>query len=167
MTLTIDTWLTSVAPQEDSAHLLYWSAEVDDSRVRFLIPVVTYLPGTNSPVDSPADFVSYLHSQPGFQLRDEASTEVGGRPATLMTATSQPGPAGGYYDGSLGCVSRNAAIDDPVGCFGLQPERELRLAVVDLGDETLLAWARIDRDSPDAPELYRNFEALLTSVHFR
>jgi hypothetical protein len=167
MTLTVDTWLTSVTPQEDSAHLVYWSATVDDSRVRFLVPVVTYVPGTTSPTDPPADFVSYLHSQPNFQVKDEASTEVDGRPATLMTATSQPGAAEGYYDGSLGCVSTDAELDDPVGCFGLQPDREVRLAVINLGDETLLAWARIEKNSPDAPELYRNFETMLTSIHFR
>ena len=167
MTLTVDTWLTSVTPQEDSAHLVYWSAEVDDSRVRFLVPVVTYVPGTNTPTDPPADFVSYIHSQPNFQVRDEVSTEVDGRPGTLMTATSQPGPEEGYYDGSLGCVSTDAEIDDPVGCFGLQPDREVRLAVINLGDETLLAWARISKNSPDAPELYENFETMLTSVHFR
>jgi hypothetical protein len=167
LTLTVDTWLTSVTPQEDSAHLVYWSAEVDDARVRFLVPVVTYVPGTTSPTDPPADFVSYLHSQPDFQLKDEASTEVDGRPATLVTATSQPGAAEGYYDGSLGCVSTDAELDDPVGCFGIQPDREVRLAVIDLGGETLLAWARIGKDSPDAPELYENFETMLASTHFR
>ncbi|PRY36048.1 hypothetical protein LY71_1269 [Geodermatophilus tzadiensis] len=167
LTLEVDTWLTSVTPEEDSAHLVYWSAAVDDSRVRFLVPVVTYVPGTGSPTDPPADFVSYLHSQPDFQLEDEAGTEVDGRPATVMTATSQPGRAEGYYDGSLGCVSSDAEIDDPVGCFGLQPDRELRLAVIDLGDETLLAWARIAKDSPDAPELFEHFETMLSSIRFR
>jgi hypothetical protein len=167
MTVTVDTWLTTAAPQDDSPHLLYWAAKVDDSRVRFLVPVVTYAPGTDQQIDPPADFVAYLHSQPNFQLKDETSTVVDGRPATLMTATSAPAPAQGYYDGSLGCVSREAALDDPVGCFGVQPDIELRLAVIDLGDETLLAWARIERDSPDAPELYQDFETMLASVHFR
>ncbi len=167
LTLTVDTWLTSVTPEEDSAHLVYWTADVDDARVRFLLPVVTYAPGTTTPTDPPADFVSYLHSQPDFQLEDEASTEVDGRPATLVTATSQPGAAQGYYDGSLGCVSTDAALDDPVGCFGIQPDREVRLAVIDLGDQTLLAWARIGRDSPDAPALFEDFETMLASTHFR
>ena len=167
LTLTVDTWLTSVTPQEDSTHLVYWATKVDDARVRFLVPVVTYVPGTTSPTDPPADFVSYLHSQPNFQVKDEASTEVDGRPATLMTATSQPGPAEGYYDGSLGCVSTDAELDDPVGCFGLQPDLQVRLAVIHLGDETLLAWARIEKNSPDAPELYKNFETMLASIHFR
>jgi hypothetical protein len=30
MTVTVDIWLTTVTPQDDSAHLIYWSAKVDD-----------------------------------------------------------------------------------------------------------------------------------------
>ena len=48
-------------------------------------------------------------------------------------------------------------------CFGLQPEVTLRIAVIDVGDETLLVWVR---DIRGAPAEYATFDAMLASIRF-
>ncbi len=51
------------------------------------------------------------------------------------------------------------------GCLGPQPGYSLRLAVIDVGDTTLLAWAKIG-SMPDK-EFFAMFERMLQSVRFR
>jgi hypothetical protein len=151
-------------PAIDSPNLLSFDAATgDEEKVRFLVPTVTYVPGSSTPEEPPADFLAYLHAQVpnGLRLSEETSTVVGGRPATLLTGTSEPG---GSYDGSLGCQTPDT---DPGECFGVQPEFALRLAVVPLDSgDTLLIWARRYSDHDD-PENVRAFEAMLQTVRFR
>ena len=152
-------------PTIDSPNLLSFDAEEgDELKVRFLVPTVTYAPGTTSPVPVPTDFVTYLHQQAsnGLVLTEETKTETDGRSTTVLTATSEPG---GSYDGSLGCQSPDTA---PADCFGVQPEYVLRLAVVsqDPGEPPLLVWAR-HYAGHDVPEFFEAFEAMLQSVRFR
>ena len=53
-------------------------------------------------------------------------------------------------------------------CFGLQPENTLRMAVIDVGDRTLLAWLRHDNGTDtDAAAEFAAFEEMLASVSFR
>jgi hypothetical protein len=163
LTVTVDPRLDP-HPTIDSPHLLSFDAATgDEEKVRFLVPTVTYVPGSPTPGEPPADFLAYLHAQVpnGFRLTEETSTVVGGRPATLLTGTSEPG---GSYDGSLGCQTPDT---DPAECFGVQPEFALRLAVVPLDSgDTLLIWARRYADHDD-PEYVRAFEAMLQTVRFR
>lgn len=64
--------------------------------------------------------------------------------------------------GSLGCAERVSNKHEN-SCFGLQPDYYLQLAVIDVGDSTLLAWARTGIDNPD--EAFRAmFERMLTTV---
>ena len=87
---------------------------------------------------------------------------VDGHPATLMSATTTTGP--GLLNGSLGCPAVGA--DQAEGCFGVQPDLSLRIAVIPVGNSTLLAWARTSRASPDAA-FVAMFETMLKSVRFR
>ena len=89
---------------------------------------------------------------------------VGGRPATLVDVTTGESNPEGFLDGSLGCPERGA--DRAEGCFGPQPDLLLRLAVVEAGDATLLAWARMNKDDPDQA-FAAMFERMLTTVQFR
>jgi hypothetical protein len=168
LTVTVDAVLKS-PPNPDSRNLLSWDAVASDiNRVRFLVPVVVYRPGNSSPEKPPKDYLTYIQ---GFtKVRAEISnvvkTTVDGHSATLMTLTWNTDVAHpqGYYDGALGCPTADAAQDE--GCFGPQPDIFQRLAVVDMGDTTLLAWARIDRANPDQ-SFAAMFERMLTTVRFR
>jgi hypothetical protein len=168
LTVSVGSELDGPSPAADTAHLLYWNGTAGGTKVRFLVPAVTYPPGTAQPMPPPEDFSAYLHAeeQHGLELTDETTRTVGGRPATVLTASAQDA-AEGFYDGSLGCVAAETSPDDPDGCFGTQPDLHLRLAVVDLGDTTLLAWARTDAGDPDAATFYAEFERMLDSVRFR
>jgi hypothetical protein len=79
----------------------------------------------------------------------------------MDTTTYEPE---GFLSGLLGCIERvSDKHKDP--CYGLQPGFFARLAVIDVGETTLLAWAR----SPTAPdkEFFAMFERMLQSVRFR
>ena len=69
----------------------------------------------------------------------------------------------GFLDGTLGCPE--AGADQFDGCFGPQPDLLLRLAIVDVGDQTLLAWARTPKGAPDEA-FVEMFEQMLTTVQF-
>ena len=66
--------------------------------------------------------------------------------------------------GSLGCPKVGA--DPSEGCFGFQPELSLRIAVIPVGNSTLLAWARTSNPNPDKA-FFAMFETMLNSVRFR
>jgi hypothetical protein len=86
---------------------------------------------------------------------------VDGHPATLMSATSTNDS--GLLDGSLGCPKVGA--DQGEGCFGFQPDLSLRIAVIPVGNSTLLAWARTSNPNPDEA-FFAMFETMLNSVRF-
>jgi hypothetical protein len=168
LTVRVDDLLDS-PPDPDSANLLSWEAAAPDSddAVRFLVPVEVYRPGSATPEPPPADFVGFLTGLAAdtAEILDLSSTTVDGRPAMLMSLSrfedaSRPS---GYLDGTLGCPVRGA--DQFEGCFGPQPDLLLRLAVIDLGDETLLAWARVPKDDPDE-DFIEMFERMLATVRF-
>ena len=73
-----------------------------------------------------------------------------------MTATTQSS-----LDGSVGCQEEGMFAAD---CFGLQPDRTIRLAVIDTDAGPLLIWVR-DVRGVDAE--YESFDAMLNSLHFR
>jgi hypothetical protein len=168
LTVTVDPALKS-PPNPDSRNLLSWdAAAADDEKVRFLVPVVVYRPGSSHAIAPPKDYLGYLQSQTKDRVvfRNVTKTTVDGYPATLLIATSttdQSHPQG-HMDGSLGCPARDAAQDE--GCFGIQPDLRVRLAVVNVRGTTLLAWARTDKTNPDE-EFFRKFERMITSVRFR
>ena len=167
LTVTVDAGLKS-PPNPDSPNLLSWDAAAsDENKVRFLVPVELYRPGTSTPVAPPKDYLTYLQGQAkdGAELSKVTKTTVDGHPATLMnlTSTVDASHPDGFLDGSLGCPERGA--DQAEGCFGPQPDLLLRLAVVDVGETTLLAWARMNKDNPD-PAFAAMFEQMLSSVRF-
>jgi hypothetical protein len=81
-----------------------------------------------------------------------------------VTRTIDASHPEGFLDGSLGCPKRGA--DRAEGCFGSQTDLLLRLAVIDVGQTTLLAWARMNKDNPDQA-FVGMFERMLATVRFR
>jgi hypothetical protein len=160
-TVTVGASLKS-PPHLDSRNLLFWdAADGSDSKVRFLVPVNLYRPGSPAPQAPPKDYLAYLRglTSQGAKLSDVTTVTVDGHPATLMSATSATD------QGSLGCAKAGA---DPAGegCFGVQPDLILRIAVIPVGNSTLLAWARTNKTFPD-PGFLAKFETMLKSVRFR
>jgi hypothetical protein len=168
LTVVVDPVLKS-PPSPDSHNLLSWDAAAsDDNKVRFLVPVELYRPGSSTPEAPPADYLTYLRgfTQANAEISDEGTTTVDGRPATLLNLTWDPdaGHPEGYFDGALGCPA--ASAEQAEGGYGPQPDLMLRLAVVDVGDTTLLAWARMSRYDLDQ-SFAAMFERMLATVQFR
>ncbi len=139
LTVTVDPALAS--PPADSPNLLSWdaaAADADGQAVRFLVPVELYPPGSLAPEAPPEDFVAYLQGPVGerAQISDVTETTIDDRPATLMTLTNDDRPESDLH-GALGCPEPGA--DQGEGCFGVQPDLILRVAVVDVDGTTLLA----------------------------
>jgi hypothetical protein len=110
---------------------------------------------------TPKDYAKYVLSlgQRGAKITDIVNTKVDGRPATLMTLTNDGGP----QSGSLGCPEHgNDQVEE---CFGIQPEYELRLAVMNSGPP-LVIWARTPSEHPD-PGFFTSFEQMLDTVRFQ
>ena len=150
------------APTDDTPGLLSWTATVvDNNRVRFLIPAEVYPPDATRPIPPPADFLGYINALAGKGaiFSDMTTTTIDGMPATLLTAKTSRS-----LDGSLGCPTTGAEQGE--GCFGLQPEFALRLAVMDVGGKPLLVWARSDANIPDK-EFLAAFEDMLKAVDFQ
>jgi hypothetical protein len=163
LTVTVDAALKS-PPTVDSSHFLTWDAsESQVDAVRFLVPVVVFGAGKETPQAPPKDYLKYLMAQAkgGAVFSNVTKITVDGRPATLMDATTS-GPEG-FLSGLLGCPERRS--NKHARCLGLQPGYSLRLAVIDVGDTTLLAWAKVG-SMPDK-EFFAMFERMLQSVRFR
>ena len=159
-TVVVDSLLRS-QPDVDSANLLSWRAAGSaDEAVRFLVPVEVYAPASSSPQPPPPDYLAYLRGQAarGAEFSSELAITVDGHPGTILTATTQDA-----LDGSLGCPIGGADRAD--GCFGLQPDLSLRIAVIEIGGTTLVAWARTGRADPDV-EFVAMFERMLASLQF-
>ena len=165
LTVTVDSSLKS-PPDPDSRNLLSWDAAHDSSaKVRFLVPVTLYRPGSSAPEAPPKDYLAYLQELTiyGVKYSDVTKITVDGHPATLMSVTSTNDS--GLLNGSTGCPT--ASADQSAGCFGFQLGRSIRIAVIPVGNSTLLAWARTSKDSPDTAAFFAMFERMLNSVRFR
>jgi hypothetical protein len=162
LTVTVDPALKS-PPIRDSSHFLTWLASESQNAVRFLMPVVVFPAGKETPQAPPEEYLKYLMAQAkgGAVFSNVTKTMVDGHPATLMDATTN-GPEG-FLSGLLGCPER--VSNKHKDCFGLQPGYVLRLAVIDVGDTTLLTWAT----APGArdEEFFAMYERMLQSVRFR
>ena len=156
----VPTWLPTT-PTTDESNFVTWEIPTSDRAVRFMIPVSVFVPGAAVATTPPRNYLAYLMGQTaaGGHFTDVSHVTVGGKPATLMTATSTAS-----VDGSIGCQRPNMAAGD---CFGLQPDLALRIAVVDLGTSTFLAWARANATSADNAAEFTDFEAMLRSLQFR
>jgi hypothetical protein len=167
LTITADASLKS-PPHLDSRNLLFWDAANSSyNKVRFLVPTKLYRPGSFISEAPPKDYLKYLQglTSHGVKLSNVVKITVDGHPATLMTATSSAaGYPQGFFDGTLGCP--NTGADQAEGCYGIQPEIVARLAVIPVGDTTLLAWARTSKAHPDEA-FFAMFERMLNSVRFR
>jgi hypothetical protein len=163
LTVTVDPALKS-PPNPDSRNLLSWDAAASEgNKVRFLVPVVVFRGGKETPQAPPKEYLKFLMAQAkdGAVFSNVTKTTVDGHPATLMDAIGTAPE--GFFSGVLGCPKR--VSNKHSGCLGLQPSYFLRLAVIDVGDTTLLAWAR-SQSVPDK-EFFAMFERMLQSVRFR
>jgi hypothetical protein len=164
LTVTVGTSLKK-PPNPDSRNLLSWdAADGSSGRVRFVVPVSLYRPGSVIPEAPPKDYLAYLQglaSQRIIKLSDVTKITVDGHPATLMsyTLTADHG-----FDGAIGCPT--AGADQSEGCYGPQPEFIARIAVIPVGNSTLLAWARTSKAFPNRA-FVAMFETMLNSVRFR
>ena len=151
------TWLAP-EPAVVRPEIVTWQAP--DLAVRFLVPVSVHPADGREETAAPPDYLGYLLDQAayGARFRDQAETEVDGRPAVLVTATADR-----RLPGVVGCPEAGSRAAD---CFGLRPERRLRLAVVDVAGTTLLIWLRHD-GGDDFDEQSRRFEEMLATVRFR
>jgi hypothetical protein len=156
------TWQPT-APSVDESNFVTWVSPDDTRAVRFMVPVNVYPPGGTGTTPPPRDYLAYLLAQTdhGAQFADVTEAHVGGRPATIVTAT-----VGSGLSGSIGCPKAGMSADD---CFGLQPELVLRIAVIDFADKTLLIWLRLPRAWPvnKMTTEIKSFENMLTSIRFR
>jgi hypothetical protein len=161
LTVTVGSLLKSL-PTTDEPNLLSWDATSSaNEKVWFLIPVEVHSPGSSRPQASPRHYIEYLQGLAGLGavFSDMTTIRVGSYVATVMTATTSRS-----MDGSLGCPVKGA--DPSTGCFGIQPEFSLRIAVIEMSPETtFVAWARTRADAPDAA-FDAMFEAMLASVRF-
>jgi hypothetical protein len=135
--------------------------------IRFLLPEAVYRPGGGgAPEKPPGTYEGYLaylreHSRHHATWRDERSISVDGRSATLLIGTSDK-----PLDGSLGCITAEANLHED--CYGLQPEYELRVAVIDAPGRPLLAWSTINTTRPqDRKVAFPRFEGMLRTLEFR
>ena len=148
-------------PTDEQPNFVTWAAPGAPA-VRFLVPVSVYPAGSNRTADTPEDYLTYLLSQShhGAHFTDQTETTVGDQPATLLTATSDDS-----LDGSLGCPAADTAAPD---CFGLQPDLALRIAVLQVRENTLLIWLRTDQglNETDKKNKIQSFEDMLHSVRF-
>jgi hypothetical protein len=167
LTITVDASLKS-PPHLDSRNLLFWDAANSSyNKVRFLMPTKLYRPGSFISEAPPKDYLKYLQglTSHGVKLSHVVKITVDGHPATLMTATSTvAGYPQGFFDGTLGCPT--AGADQGEACYGIQPDIVARLAVIPVGNTTLLAWARTSKANPDEA-FFAMFEEMLNSVRFR
>jgi hypothetical protein len=158
--LVVPPWLFA-EPTEDSAHFVTFAAPDESLAIRILLPVLVYQPGQAGTTPPPDDYVSYLMSQAEFgaEFSDRVDTTVDGHPATLVWAsTSSP------LDGSLGCPDEGIEADS---CFGIQPDRLVRLAVITTDAGPLLIWLRTNaEDNPDTVADAKLFDDLLATVKF-
>jgi hypothetical protein len=158
---SVPPWLP-VRPTEDTPHFLTWEQQGLPA-IRFMVPVVVFQPGKTTPSSVPHDYSSYLLGQArnGARFGDQAEITVGGRAATIVTATTPV-----ELDGSLGCPEQHD--DAGKGCFGLQPNVSLRIAVLSVNDQTLLIWLRTDAgaDPQDTAAKVALFQSMLASLRF-
>jgi hypothetical protein len=145
-------------PSEDTKTLISWAAVSGQGGTRFLLPVVVYHPDSTTPKAPPTDYPTYLRGlvSAGATISDVRTTTVGGHAATLLTGTTSRA-----LDGTLGCPGPTTRAEV---CFGLQPELVLRIAIIDSGGTTLLAWARAEQGDAGAPKFFADFETMLQSL---
>jgi hypothetical protein len=158
--VTVPSWLP-VAADQDRPNFVTWDRPGEPA-VRVMVPVATYPPGSAAAIAPPTDFVGYVTglTTAGASVADRAEITVGGRPATIVTATTSR-----HLDGTLGCPEPQQSAPD---CFGLQPDLSLRLAVVPLEGTTLLIWLRtpVDTDTGKVADRVTSFEQMLASLRF-
>jgi hypothetical protein len=129
--------------------------------------LVAYYPasGGADPVVGPsyADFLGQLDAlvrRGAVSVSDRSETQVGGRPATLLTLAGLRN-----VPGVLGCPKPTASAE---ACFPIVAGRDLRLAVVDHGASKppTLMYVSLNKDAADMAERFAELDAMLSTVEF-
>jgi hypothetical protein len=156
--VTPPAWLDP-RPTIEQANFVTWE-KPNLPAVRILVPESLYRPGDPSESAVPNDYLGYLLGQAkvGAHFTDKTHAMVAGQPATIVTATTDT-----TMDGSLGCPSKGTLAP---ACFGLQPELQLRIAVLKVHDRTMLIWLRTEKNMKphDLAAKVASFNDLLASI---
>ena len=163
--MPFDVMVPDLLPTEattDTANFVTWETGTQGApAVRFLLPVDVYVPGDTEASPPPDDYrpTCSARVRTGDVLR---SIRNDGRRVASHTVTAT---VEDNLDGSFGCPAEDVAADE---CYGLQPEVTVRMAVIDAGDSTLLAWLRHSgtEEDGDATGEFAAFEDMLASVSF-
>jgi hypothetical protein len=75
----------------------------------------------------------------------------------------EPSGPDGHWDATIGCPA--PGVDKDKDCFGILPDYQLRMAIVDVNGTTLVAWARMPAGISDSG-FFAMFDTMLTSVQF-
>jgi len=158
--VTPPAWLDP-KPAVEQANFVTWE-KPNLPAVRILAPESIYRPGDANESAVPNDYLPYLLGQAkvGAHFSDQTHATVAGQPATIVTATTDTS-----MDGSLGCPAKGTLAP---ACFGLQPELQLRIAVLKAHDRTILIWLRTDKGmkAADLAAKVASFNDLLASIRF-
>lgn len=155
------TWIMP-GPTVDASRFVTWESPTGSPSIRVVALAYLYRPGEDKPSPPPTDYVTYLLDQQaaGAQFTDRTERTVGGRPATIVTATTTRS-----LDGTLACVEPDQEAHH---CLGLQPELLLRIAVIPTEKQVVLIWLREDAtvNSGTLEDHQQRFDAMLDSVTF-
>ncbi|GAA2156974.1 hypothetical protein FHX52_4348 [Humibacillus xanthopallidus] len=158
--VTPPAWLDP-KPAIEQANFVTWE-EPNLPAVRILAPESIYRPGDPKESAVPNDYLGYLLGQTkvGAHFSDQTNATVAGQTATIITATTDTS-----MDGSLGCPAKGTLAP---ACFGLQPELQLRIAVLQVHDRTILIWLRTDKamKAADVAAKVASFNDLLAGIRF-
>jgi hypothetical protein len=158
-TVTPPEWAPA-EPSTASPTFVTWEGTDADRAIRFLAPVNLYPPGSATAEPVPDDYATYLLglTDQGAQFTDVLETTVGGRPATVLTASTT-----NSLDGVLGCPDEGMTAAD---CYGIQADLVIRLAVIDTGSQIVLVWVRDILGDGQRDIEYDSFDAMLASLAF-
>ena len=154
------TWLQGPPTIEGTTYLTWATSPDEDPAVRFLVPTTLIQPGAAEATPAPDGYLEYLRGlvPAGVILEDEEDITIGGLPATIVTVTSSKD-----LEGALGCTGPDVGDD----CLGYLIELRLRMAILNVGANTLLIWGRSYRDSPEIATNDESLDLMLASVEFR
>jgi hypothetical protein len=154
-------WLAT-KPSATQSNFVTWESKDRSRAVRFMSPVSVFRPGEAKPSSVPRNYLSYLLGQRrvGAQFTDKEPVDVDNKLGTVLNATTSK-----KLDGSVGCQKKGLSAGD---CYGLQRDVIVRIVVVDVHGQTLLAWLRQDRGA-SAESLQAgadSFDQLMQSLRF-
>ncbi len=169
--VTLPPWVTEVMsePTSQTPEWVTWNrCDTDSTCIGLSFDQFSryYAPGktTATPIKDYAGYVSYLKSlgdSGDLVVSKVSKTEIGGRPATLLTVTARTGTS---VIGALGCyIGGTQGSGD---CWDFGDNYPTRLAIVDTGDQPLVILTRTATDNPSGADWTAQVESMLSTIQF-